>query len=70
MVRTKTNFKPLTCRVGGVGKTLNEPLMDGSVVANSFSEKLTLSTLSKMDKLEQATPFQVDQIPPELLDKE
>lgn len=63
MIRTKTNFKPLTTASSGSGDTLNENITDGLALIGANSDKVTIDTLNKMDKLEQPTPFDMSDMP-------
>lgn len=64
MVRTKNNFKPAKTHSSGFGVSLNDnSLIDGVVLMSAMSDKVTLDAQRKMDKLEQATPFDAETIP-------
>lgn len=58
MVKTKSNFKPCCCDCSGAGKTLNKGIVDADVLISTQSEKISITALNALNKLEQPTPFQ------------
>lgn len=60
MIRTKVNHKPLICATDSNDFTDNENVVDGVVTVSSPSDKLAVSALQVLDKLNQPTPFGVD----------
>lgn len=62
MIRSKNTFKPFVSPSMS-GSSDNGEILDGSVVLNSYSEKVAPQILAKMSPLEQPTPYQVDGMP-------
>lgn len=60
MIRTKVNLKPLVCAADSNDFTDNENVVDGVVTVSSPSDKLAVTALQVLDKLEQPTPFFVN----------
>lgn len=68
MIRNKLTFKPFHSLCSGSGVSDNTELLDGSVVLNSYSEKITPQVVASMSPLEHSTPYQVDELPDAVLE--